>query len=251
MAGGAFMSLPSAPPENLYRQAKAHIERMPDFSKSDNHRERIDWGAKALAIAQEFGDVTLSLNVSNNVRLLADKSWGANAGVETYAALKTIVERLELRLPASLSGAFIAAGSVFDAHAAFSKVVSGAKSDVLLIDPYMDEKALTEFGESVPQGITYRLLADQAFVKPSLAPAARKWKQQHGTSRPLEVRLANPKALHDRLIIVDQTNPWTVTQSLNQIAVRSHAEFVLALETADLKIPAYAEIWTNAAPMPL
>jgi len=60
-----------------------------------------------------------------------------------------------------------------------SKVFSQAKSDILLVDPYMDDSVLLEFGGAVPETVTLRLLSDQATAKQSLEPAARKWKSQY------------------------------------------------------------------------
>jgi hypothetical protein len=45
-----------------------------------------------------------------------------------------------------------------------------------------------------------RLLADQADYKKSLKPAAERWVQQFGQTRPLSVRLAAAKTLQRRKI---------------------------------------------------
>jgi hypothetical protein len=110
----------------------------------------------------------------------------------------------------------------------------------------MDETALTDFGEAVPTGVQLRLLADEASVKTSLSPAARLWGTQHGPTRPLQVRCAPPKTLHDRAIFVDKTTAWLLTQSLKDFAKRSPAEIVRADDTASLKIAAYEAAWAVA-----
>jgi hypothetical protein len=141
----------------------------------------------------------------------------------------------ELKAPASAKGTFIPVGNSFDAFAALAKVLQTATADVLIVDPYMDETALTEFGGAVPSGVTLRLLADQATQKPTLQPAAVKWVAQYGATRPLQFRLAPSKALHDRAIFIERTTAWTLT-----------AEIVRADDTAALKIAAYEEIWAKA-----
>ena len=50
--------------------------------------------------------------------------------------------KAELNAPATAQGSFIAAGSTFDAFAAVGKVLAEAKTDVLMVDPYADEKVL-------------------------------------------------------------------------------------------------------------
>ena len=132
----------------------------------------------------------------------------------------------ELRAPVSAQGSFIPAGNAFDAMAAIGKVLETAKRDVLVVDPYMDEKALTDFAPLAAAGVAIRLLADDQDHKPTLRPAQQRWIAQYGTSRPLEVRLAAHRILHDRLIIVDDTDARILTQSLNSFATRSPASIV-------------------------
>ena len=152
----------------------------------------------------------------------------------------------ETKAPAGASGAFIPIGNSFDVFTALSKLFQTATKEVLIVDPYMDEAALTEFGIAVPEGVTLKLLSDQADHKPTLIPAATKWIGQYGTTRPLAVRLAPPKTLHDRAIFIDQKTAWTLTQSLKDFAKRSPAEIIRADDTAILKIPAYETLWQSA-----
>lgn len=91
-----------------------------------------------------------------------------------------------------------------------------------------------------------RLLADEKDHKPTLTPAATKWVGQYGTGRPLQVRLAQPRTLHDRVILIDSKTAWTLTQSLKDFARRSPAEIVRADDTAALKIAAYENAWVHA-----
>lgn len=243
---------PSINPENLYSQIKLHIQRIPNFSSvRDILDEDRRWVAKALALVSASGNVVVTAKVSVAASSLRPTPEGFTHFNEIYMGLLVVMEGLELILPASLSGTFIPAGSTFDAHAAFSRVVSQAKKDVLLVDPYLDEKALTEFGQSVPDGVMYRLLGGVGKIRPSLEPAGRKWVHQNGVKRPLEVRLAPEKELHDRAIFIDKEQPWTMSQSLNALATRSHAEILLSMGIAELKIPAYEAIWDAATPMQL
>ena len=156
----------------------------------------------------------------------------------------------ESKSPAAMAGSFIPVGSSFDAFSALSKIFGQATVDVLIVDPYMDETALTDFGLAVPSGVTLRLLADASSVKPTLAPAAARWQQQHGVSRPLQVRLAAARVLHDRAIFVDSTKAWTLTQSLKDFAKRSPAEIIRADDTASMKIAAYEAIWQVSRALP-
>jgi hypothetical protein len=91
----------------------------------------------------------------------------------------------------------------------------------------------------VPESISLRLMADQKDHKATLIPAAQKCVSQYNTTKPLNVRLAAPRSLHDRAIFIDGTIAYTLTQSLNAFAKRSPAEIIKADDTANLKIAAY------------
>ena len=93
------------------------------------------------------------------------------------------------------------------------------------------------------------MLADTNDFKATLKPAAEKWVAQYGLSRPLSVRLALPKTLHDRAIFIDKREAWTLTQSLKDFAKRAPAEIVRADSITALKIEAYEAIWDNASVM--
>jgi hypothetical protein len=203
------------------------------------------WFGRAHAILEEAGLGSEAISYRVAMDTLTTSAWKSGLS-KIFQILYRALAHLETQVPHAAAGSFIPVGSSFDAFAALSKLLQGARTDVLIVDPYMDETALTEFGLAVPEAVTLRLLADEASYKPTMEPAARKWAAQYGRQRPLEARLAHPKALHDRAIFVDHKDAWTLTQSLKDFAKRSPAEIVRADDTAVLKIEAYAAIW-NAA----
>ena len=130
---------------------------------------------------------------------------------------------MELRSPAGAQGSFIHAGNVFDAMAALSNVLRRAATDLLIVDPYLDEIVLTDFVQMVPEKIPVRLLADQFSLKPTLHAACQRWAQQSGATRPLSARLASLRTLHARVIFIDNQKAYLSSQSFNAIAARSPA----------------------------
>jgi hypothetical protein len=198
-------------------------------------------------------------DVANLAELRTQVPWMSSVDWDTRVrAVRTIASILyralavaEIHAPVSVSGSFILAGNALDAMAAIGKVLQTAKRDVLIVDPYMDEKALTDFAPLAAEGIATRLLADQQLHKPTLDPAQKRWAMQYGAKRPLEVRLAAPKILHDRLIVVDEKDTWDLTQSMNAFAARSPASIVRNVdpEITQLKIAAFAAIWAAATPL--
>ena len=121
------------------------------------------------------------------------------------AVLYNALAIAELRLPSVSKGAFIPVGNTFDVLSALSKTFLAAERDVLIIDPYMDNRVLTDFAPLAAEGVNIRLLTDQKSCAPTFAPAVQRWKSQYAKKRPLSARLAPARTLHDRLIIVDAT----------------------------------------------
>jgi hypothetical protein len=235
--------------ENLYRQLGRLIETMPDLKTCDITSPDVNqWLGRAYALVKETGDLSDLITLKMEIGKL-----GSTFPLEKNSAISTVHSIIyralaiaELAAPAGTDGTFIPVGNSFDAFSAVSKILTNAKKDVFIIDPYMDEVTLTEFGTAVPENIKLRLMADQKDYKPTLIPAAQKWISQYNTSRPLNVRLAAPRTLHDRAIFIDGTTAYTLTQSLNAFAKRSPAEIIRADDTAQLKIAAYEEIWANS-----
>jgi hypothetical protein len=117
---------------------------------------------------------------------------------EIQKILYRALAKVELELPAPASGAFIPTGNAFDALKAIQRIFGLAKSSVLIVDPYLNEKILTDYAIFIPETVSVKLLADASSVKPTLGAALRHWRQQYGAARPIIVKVAPPRSLHDR-----------------------------------------------------
>ncbi len=213
--------------------------------------EALQWIARLQAIASAQANPV----DANELRTLGNEAAigrlnGPLLTAKLYAILYRLLAAAEIQLPAAAQGAFIPAGNVFDAMRVFVHVLGEAKTDVLIVDPYMDANTVTDIASLIPAGVAIRLLSDTVFRKPGLAPAVASWLAQYGQARPLQARLAPAKALHDRAILVDGSAAWALSQSLNAFATRSPATVLrLDAETAGLKLAAYEDMWTNASPI--
>lgn len=210
--------------------------------------ETLRWLGRGHALIEAIGRPADAIAFASAVTRLRSAAW-QSAVTEIFALLYRALGHCEIRSPVEAAGAFIPVGNTFDAFAAFSKLLQSATREVMFVDPYLDATALTDFGSTVPVGVSIRLLADADAHKPDLVPAVTRWVAQYGNSRPLEARLASAKSLHDRALFLDGEKAWTLTQSLKDFARRSPAEIVRADATAELKISAYQEIWNNAVPL--
>jgi len=237
-------------PEALYLQLGRLITEMPDLTAAGPiSAETNKWLGRGAALMELAGIGVDHIQFSVAAQNMEGALRAGNAQT-IKALLYAALARAELAAPAVAQGAFIPAGAEFDAFVEFGKVLATAKEDVLLVDPYADEKALTDFAVQAPAGVAVRVLGDQAGQKSSLKPAADRWKKQFAAERPLEVRLAEPRSLHDRLLLIDRQRVWTFGQSLNAIAARAHTSINrVDPETAAMKVFAYEAIWAKALPL--
>jgi hypothetical protein len=232
--------------EELYTRLGRLISAPPKIEATAATNDTRIWLAQAYALVVAGGDINDRLRFKNLITWLS-KRYDSDYYREVFDVLYRTLAVAETDAPASAQGAFIPAGSAFDAMAAVGKVLGSAKARVRIVDPYMDEKALTDFAVLLAEGIATELLADSKNAWPSFRPAVQRFMQQYGVTRPLEARLAPHKALHDRLIIVDGATVWTLTQSLNAFAARSPATIVrIDGDAAPLKIAAYDSFWSTA-----
>jgi hypothetical protein len=234
----------------LYQQIGRLLETPPDLStyQACVQPPALKWLgiAHALVKAVNVGNGFDLIAFTSAVDRMRSSAWSSGVN-EVFQILYRALGNCELQLPAGSAGSFVPVGNSFDAFAALSKIFAAATVDVMIVDPYMDQAALVDFGLAVPEGVPLRLLSDANDHKATLKPAAEKWISQYGTKRPLSVRLASAKSLHDRAIFIDQNQAWTITQSLKDFAKRAPAEIVRADSIAELKISAYEAIWATAS----
>ena len=168
---------------------------------------------------------------------------------QIQSLLYSNLARVELLQPVSSRGAFIGAGDQFDALASIGRVLREAVGSLLIVDPYLNERFLTDFAAMIPEGVPMRLLGGRKGVDGTLSAAAARWIVQYGTARPLQVRLAGKGVLHDR-IIIDDAHAWAMSQSFKDFAGRSPASIIRSdAELAAMKREAFEQLWSSAEPI--
>jgi hypothetical protein len=240
-------------PEALYQQIGALLATAPNLQGYDEKYNLPDatmaWLGKAAALVREADPAGLSgikfeMAAENLVKTMNPFAQER----QILLILNMALAKLEAKVPAQARGAFVSAGEEFDAISALASVLGEAGSDVLIVDPYLDEHALMDFGVLVKEGVPLRLLADEATIKPGLKPAAERWIAQYRNKRPLSIRVAPARSLHDRLIAIDNSTTWILTQSLKDFAKRSPAVIQRSdPELAQMKITAFSDLWTIGA----
>lgn len=239
----------SLTPEALYQQLGVHLANAPDLLACAERPETMRWLGQAHALVGQI-DGLEAMELKSSMGLLSMPLMAEKAARDIMHCLHRVLAKVELAAPAVSVGAFIPAASPFEAFAAVARVFSAALIEVFVVDPYLDERILTEFAPTVPEGVKVRLLTDQQSMKPSFAPAVRRWLAQYGATRPLAVKVTAARTLHDRIILVDGGEAWLLTQSFKDLAARSPATLArVGTDTALLKVDAYEALWAASAPM--
>jgi hypothetical protein len=206
------------------------------------------WLGRAAHLVREAGDTA-----DGAILDLAANSLTVSPSLQAQT-IKAIVfrtlARAEANAPSAARGGFVGVGAALDALQVVGRILAEAQRDLLIVDPYMDSKVLTDFAPTAAPGVSIRLLSDSFFTKrEALFPAMTRYGQQFA-GQSLAVRLAAPRALHDRLIVADGAMVWSLTQSLKDFASRSPAlaqkvDSDLAQKKADF----YEQVWTASTPV--
>jgi hypothetical protein len=237
-------------PEAFYMQVKQLILEMPTWDPDEEpSSESILWLGRMFEMVKRT-------NSAGDIAGFSVSSEGL-VGLPAYdniRKIRTISYRVlayaEARAPKSAQGAVIPIGAAYDALKAIGTILAEAKSDILIVDPYMDASILKNYVVLVVTGVSVRLLCDSFYTKapalPALQAAVSAWKIQYGSAS-LEIRATVPRLLHDRLIIIDGKGVWLLSQSLKDLANRSPASVMPAdAEIADWKSQFYSTTWAAA-----
>lgn len=232
--------------EALYHQLGRLRAEMPHWMQL-GQPDASKWIGRALALIEAVPNCTMELvTLRAHLQGFVTRAPDDRVANAIATVIDTAIAKVELKLPAQAQGAFIPAGGAFDGFQAVAKAVGLAKSDVLMVDPYADDTLIADFVPLVPEHVQILVLSDAGTAKPSLRPAAERWIAQYPT-RPLEVRLAAARTLHDRIIVTDASVAWVIGQSFKDLAKRAHSSLVrMDPESAALKVSAYKMIWGSS-----
>lgn len=225
------------------------IRTAPEFKYGDpTSAEDQQWLGRTHAILRAVGDVQ-AIARFESARM--DLGYMRFERPKLMMPLYDIYAHLELHSPASSQGAFIPPGEAFNGYAALVGIVKSARKDLLVVDPYVDATLFTEIAPVVPEGVKLRCLTSRQSAG-ELVAASGKWiSTGRQAKRPVTVRLAAPRSLHDRHIIVDGAEVWNISQSIKNIAERSAASVTKdRTDLANAKVAYLEEAWDSSEPLP-
>jgi len=130
---------------------------------------------------------------------------------DNMEVLKTKVNEIDLQINTHLiptQGVFFD-GQVFDAYELASKIIRSAKSNIVLIDNYIDESTLTHLAKK-KKGVKVLLLNKN--TNKQLELDTQKANEQYGN-----FTLKTFTQSHDRFLIIDQTEVYHLGASLKDL----------------------------------
>ena len=150
--------------------------------------------------------------------------------------------KLELELDGrSEFGSAYAPGDVYRFFADLKNIVNSANSVLMVIDPFFDGTAFDAYLSPVPSGISVRVLVDR------YANDVAKYVDKHRLQYKSSIELRSSKALHDRIVLVDDDAAWIMGGSIKDAGKKATYLIPLGSQIAAAKKAIYADIWTHAA----
>jgi hypothetical protein len=241
---------PDWPPEKTLRVLKQQREELKQF-KGRNYREIENelrtWDQFTVSVLTHgFGED--STNETNFVRARSAGQWRIGGmpeaqiqrnyqlRIELYeAALNSSIKELEFMLPEQeLQGAY-QPGDEYAFYKDLKSILATARTDVLIVDNYLDTGIFEIYVETIELGIKVRILTDQP--RGNLVLIAQKYSSRGS------FELKGSKEVHDRVVFVDE-RCWVVGQSIKD-AARTKPTYIIEFDAQRMQ-PIYEDIWMRA-----
>ena len=136
---------------------------------------------------------------------------------------------------------FVSKGEVFTAFRALQQILQQARSEVIIIDPYVDVQVLDHIAALDPV-IKVQLITEH--IKGMFRAAYAKLMQQRGN---LEVRTA--AHFHDRFVILDGSACYQLGSSINHLESKAIVIDRKGANVRDKILAEFAQIWASATPI--
>jgi len=231
--------------DQLFLEIEDVIRTMPPSqSLGNDDAEVMSWLGRAAAVMRAwdlFKGTEFGIAVE---RLSSWKAGDFNAAVRSVQVLLNQA-RFDLRMttvgPLSVN---MTKGAVFDYFDELRKIVEGAKSDILFVDPYLDSEFVSRYLVHVTPGARVRVLGRERIS--TLVPAASLLRQQSALA--IEVRSA--PGFHDRYVLVDGNACFQSGASFKDGARNAPTTLTQIVDAFAAVKDTYEQLWSSATVHP-
>ena len=169
--------------------------------------------------------------------------WKPSIDQVCQLVLRTIEElQLELELDGRENiGQVYNAGEVFNLYADLKQIIGNAERSVFVVDAYFSADAFSGYFADIDPNVPVRILAGK--YSDGLQTAIRLHESQFHSS----FELKRSKEMHDRVVIIDDKNPWIIGASIKDAGKKPTYILPVPPYLAEKKIQAYQDIWDSEA----
>lgn len=203
------------------------------------------WLSNIRALLNRYDPLSLSITLNTRIDLFS-YDYGNRFHTINFArgsigdTIQKITLDLELDGRTDIGTAY-SPGEVYRYFADLKQVISGAKKEIVLVDPYLDGETFDACFSNCPTGVTILILTVR-YVE-DVAAYAAKHRRQFETS--IEIRKSDE--LHDRLIIIDREDCWISGGSIKDGGNKATYLVPLTPPIPEAKIRVYGDIWKRAS----
>jgi hypothetical protein len=209
------------------RNGQGDFERWLRISLTDDEKETLIWIWDDLIRLRLITPTGKDLVIPDNWVRVTDKGVAAIEG-------KSYVEYDEHEM-------FISKGEVYTAYRAIKTILIQGRTEILVIDPYVNEDLLDMFA-SLDPSVKIRVLTEH--LKGDFKLAYRKLLQQRGG---IEVRCASQ--FHDRFIVLDGQACYQIGGSINHAGAKATTIGKKSTAIRDSVIAEAEKTWASASPV--
>jgi hypothetical protein len=230
-------------PHVLLEKLKALLQSIPPLEGRGQYgNEQYSWLGQANALMHEWDEIkSIPFKAAVN-GLLQNINRPGNFGT-VVAFFHDVIARLENSLPQDAGQAF-GPGAAYDFFKALNDLVSTAKVQLWVVDPYLDAEVFDGYMQALHPGVSARLLT--AKYLNNVRVAAEKYQAQFGSA--VEVRSSND--IHDRVIFADNDQCWVLGASIKDAALKKPTYLApVSPDVAVEKRKLYEAIWAAGTPI--
>jgi hypothetical protein len=224
----------------LLAELRAMVDSPPRIDiRTPLSRDQMAWLGRAHALVSAWNSVEAA-SISVSADFIAAGLYPEGNLRKILTVIHRVIAALELQVPTRSDQAF-GPGAVYDFLKTLRDLLSTAKQNILIVDPYLDEQIFDTYLSTIDSQVTVRLLADKYAT--SLKPTHDKFISQKKMS--VEIRIS--RSIHDRIVFLDNNSCWVLGQSIKDAAVSKPTYMApLSGDIAKQKLIVYEEIWNTS-----
>ena len=220
------------------------LENAPDFGNTPEltaGSPQREWLSVVKALLDRLSPLSGDIKFGSLYNMLQQHWLYAINGIKGLISDAIAALKLELELDGrSEIGSAYAPGEVYRFFADLKTIISNAKKQVLVVDPYFNGDAFDAYLSTINSEITVAILANK-YTK-DIAAYVEKHTAQYGAN----IVLRKSKDTHDRLVFIDDNECWIMGGSVKDAGKKATYLIPVSPELAEQKLTIYLDIWNSA-----